>query len=438
MDQKTIDETIKELTPRQRKVFDLVLDGKRVVEISEIIERHPTTVSKHLSEVAEKFGFKNSKGEYYSYRWDLIELFAQYRPDWVAPGLASGRRVEVEFPDGPVPLDSAFYIERSPVETQCFEALLKLGALVRISAPKQMGKSSLVSRALAHMAEQQDAKTAIWNLMDVESGTCGSLERFLRSFCWGVTHQLGLENKLSEYWEEDSTKLLNCTNYFAEYILPNMQGDVLVLGIDNLERAFQYKETADDFCALLRSWHEKGKSVPIWENMRLVLSYSSDKYAQININASPLANVGHPIVLSELSLEQIQSLAQQYGLVDKASSGRQPWDSLYRMVGGHPYLVRLAFYHIAIGDSSLAELLPSAPTTRGIYEAHLRMHWKVLDENPELAMAMRKLVAAQAPVKLKEGTYFQLNRMGLIRDIGSEVSLQCELYRLYFRAVLGE
>lgn len=431
-----VDETLKTLTPKQREVLDFILNGKTVSEIAKVIYRHPTTVSKHLSEVAKKFGFQNAEEQYFSYRWDLIEHFTEHKPDLVSPELTGGRKIEPEFPDGPVPLDSPFYIERASVENRCFKALAKPHALVRIRAPKQMGKTSLMSRALAYVAEEQETKVATWDLMGVESEICESLEKFLKSFCIGVTQQLGLENQLSDYWDADLlSSNQNCTAYFGEYILPSIQGETLMLALDDIDRMFEYKP-AMDFFALLRSWHEKSKTMPLWAGLRLFLAYSTEEYAQMDINQSPL-NVGQQIDMSEFTLEQVQEVAQKYGLTDRSAASRQPWESLYRMVGGHPYLVRLALYQLATEGYSLADLLQSAPTAAGIYESHLRKHWDVLDRHPDLALAMRQVVRTREPVVLSPVVKFKLHRMGLVRYVGQQVVPRCELYRLYFDSVLG-
>ena len=45
----------------------------------------------------------------------------------------------MELPDTPVPLDSSLYVKR-PLETRAYEEIVKSGALVRIQAPRHMGK----------------------------------------------------------------------------------------------------------------------------------------------------------------------------------------------------------------------------------------------------------------------------------------------------------
>ncbi len=46
-------------------------------------------------------------------------------------------------------------------------------------------------------------------------------------------------------------------------------------------------------------------------------------------------------------------------------------------MGGHPYLVRIALYHLAQEQITLEELLQQAPTQGGIYGNILRHHWEI-------------------------------------------------------------
>ncbi len=99
----------------------------------------------------------------------------------------------------------------------------------------------------------------------------------------------------------------------------------------------------------------------------------------MNINQSPF-NVGLPIELPEFTADQVQDLAGRHGLSWNTSQiGR-----LMGMVGGHPYLVRLALYHIHRGDTTLEGLLREAATEAGLYGDHLRRHLWNLEQHPEL------------------------------------------------------
>ncbi|MEM7773202.1 MAG: AAA-like domain-containing protein, partial [Cyanobacteria bacterium P01_A01_bin.37] len=159
----------------------------------------------------------------------------------------------VELPMGPVPLGSPFYIERSPIESRCYEAILQPGALIRIKAPRQMGKTSLMARVLHH-AQTNGYQTVALNLRQASVSLFSNPERFLFWFCATVTYQLGLPNRLADSWDEIFGGNSNSTRYFEKYLLPALNTP-LVLAIDDTDAVFQYPELATDFLGLLRAWY---------------------------------------------------------------------------------------------------------------------------------------------------------------------------------------
>jgi serine/threonine-protein kinase len=76
-----------ELTPRQRKVVQAFLAGETDEEIATSLYVEAATVRRHLANICKEFGLSNSEGEHYSYRDELIKLFARYRPEMVTPRL---------------------------------------------------------------------------------------------------------------------------------------------------------------------------------------------------------------------------------------------------------------------------------------------------------------------------------------------------------------
>ncbi len=101
-----------------------------------------------------------------------------------------------------------------------------------------------------------------------------------------------------------------CGNYFQRYLLATITSP-LTLGLDEVDRVFQYPEIAQEFFGLLRAWHEKGKNEQAWQKLRLVISHSKEVYIPLNINQSPF-NVGLPIELPELNHQQINELVQKH------------------------------------------------------------------------------------------------------------------------------
>lgn len=336
----------------------------------------------------------------------------------------------VELPNGPVPLNSIFYIERPPIESRCYETITQPGALIRIKAPKQMGKTSLLDRIVDY-ASQQSYQTVRLNFLQAEGAVFKNLDKFLRWFCACVSHKLQLPSQLDDYWDKDRGSIVNCTTYFEAHLLEQINSS-LVLALDEVDRIFQSAQITQGFFPMLRSWHEEAKTLDIWEQLRLIVVHSTEDYGPLDINQSPF-NVGLPVELTEFTPKQVEDLAGRHKLNWNDTQVQQ----LMAMVGGHPYLVRLALDHLAAQDLTLNKLLQDAPTDTGIYEGHLRRHLGTLIENPELAVALKEVVRAPEPVRLETMQAYKLYRMGLIQRIRDRVTPRCQLYQVYFRERLN-
>ncbi len=332
---------------------------------------------------------------------------------------------EPELPEGQVDLASAFYINRPPIEDRCTETITQPGALIRIKAPRQMGKTSLMARIL-YQATQAGYKTVPLSLQLADAKVFTDLEKFLRWLCASVGRRLGLANKLNDYWDDIFGSKYNCTTYFEEYLLPGID-QPLALGLDEVDRVFEYPELASDFFGLLRAWHEEAKNRDIWKNLRLVVVHATEVYIPLNTNQSPF-NVGLPIELPEFDLAQVDELTRRHGLNWQAKQV----EALMDMIGGHPFLVRLSLYNIAKGDVSLEELLRSAATEEGCFRDHLRWQSWYLQQNPDLASAFQQVLTADAPVRLDNTALFKLRSLGLVNLEGNQAVLRCNLYRQYF------
>ena len=355
-----------------------------------------------------------------------IEELPTVAPAWETHESPPLPVAEPELPEGQVDLVSEFYIERPPIESRCYEAIFKPGSLIRIKAPRQMGKTSLMARIL-YQASQQDYLTVPLSFQLADGKVFADLDKFLKWFCVSIGRRLRLPNKLADYWDDIYGSKDNCSAYFEEYLLPEIN-QPLALGLDEVDRIFQHPEIAADFFGLLRAWHEDAKNRDIWKKLRLVVVHSTEVYIPMNINQSPF-NVGLPIELPEFNAQQIIDLALRHGLNWSFTQVEQ----LMAMVGGHPYLVRVALYHIARQDITLNQLLQTAPTEAGPYSDHLRRHLWNLEQRPELAAAIKKVVANTSPVRLDSIQCFKLLSMGLLQQQGNDVTPRCNLYRQYFR-----
>jgi hypothetical protein len=416
--------TGKHLTDLEINVLRGTWEGKSYEEIAEELFRSTSYINKdvgyrlwkRLSEALGEEVTKKSFRQALHRRWQkgLIPTIA------IAPSIA-----EIELPDGFVPLNSRFYLERSQIEAECAQEILKPGALIRIRSPKRTGKTSLLNRILAQ-AEGVGYRSIRLNLHQAEKNVFSDLDRFLRWFCANVSRQLNLEPRLNDYWDEEIGSKVSCTGYFQSYILAEIETNI-VIGLDEIDTVFSYPDLAEDFLALLREWHEEAALQDSWQKLRLVIAHATEVYISLNIHQSPF-NVGLPIKLPNFSAEQVATLAQLHGL-DWTVSDAQP---LTAMVGGQPYLVRLALYQLARQQLTLAQLLEDAPTHAGIYSDHLRGCLERLKHQPELALALKQIASAAPLPHLEPVIAYQLDSMGVIQLDGNLATPSCELYRQYF------
>ncbi len=334
-----------------------------------------------------------------------------------------------EYPEGPVPVASDFYVDRAPIEARCYDAILRPGALIRIKSPRQMGKTSLLYR-ICDRAEQQQYQVVRLNLSKADASVLGDLDRLLRWFCAGISLELKLEMQPKDLWDADRGSIVNCTTYVQSQVLEPLQMP-FVLALDEVDWLFNVPEVSQGFFSMLRSWHEEAKTIEAWEKLRLLVVHSTEDYGRLDLNQSPF-NVGLPVELPEFSPQQVENLLKRYHL-----DWHQNWvQRLMATVGGHPFLVRLAIDELSWQRVTLTQLLQDAPTNAGIYTDHLQRHLKKLKERPDLAQAMHQVASQPEPQQIDTMLAYKLYSMGLVKKLGDRVSPRCRLYQEYFQTRL--
>jgi AAA-like domain len=323
-----------------------------------------------------------------------------------------------------------FYIERQPHDSECCQEIVKPGALIRIKAPQEMGKTYFMQNILAD-AKARKYQTQVFSFELSDSTVFTDLTKFSQWFCAGISQSLGLANKLADYWDDIFGCNYNTTMYFEKYLLANLKSP-LVLALDRVDLVFEHPQIANDFCTLLRAWNQRANQGDdigkVWHNLRLIIVHSTEVYGALDINHSPLGGVGLVVKLSEFSFEQVQELANKYELSWSNTEIKQ----LMTLVGGHPALIARSLEQITRNNMTISQLLQTAATESGAYSDYLRRHLVTLQQQPVLAQALAKVIAAKQPIQLASIPAFKLESMGLIRLQGDNATPRCELYRQYF------
>lgn len=336
----------------------------------------------------------------------------------------SAETSQIPYPSSAVPLDSHRYLYRSGVDDRAFREILQPGCVIRIKAPSGFGKTSLLLR-LSHHAHQLGYATASIDLRQTDTETLANPQTFLRWFCAALAHKLNLDIHLDQYWDDLLGSNLSTTLYLREAILLHLNHPI-VLVLNEVERVFEYPQTAKNLLPLLRSWHEEAQHDDVWKQLRLVVAYSTEAYLPLDINQSPF-NVGLPLTLPEFTPKEVQSLAPLYSIALNEADSTQ----LIALTGGNPALVGLALYHLHQG-MTLDTLLQTAPTLGGIYRNSLQRLLAQLNANPQWFQQIQRLMQADT-IPIDPILAYQLEGIGLIKPGLDGWQFSCELYRSYFQ-----
>lgn len=325
------------------------------------------------------------------------------------------------------------YVERPPIEQLLFTTLLEPGALVRLKAPRFSGKTTLVSTVLNQVASQHYRIVQLSLEMADRNTHFTDLARFLRWLCLNVSRELGLPNRLDDYWNaEDMGVKVSCTAYVEEYLLRQSNAP-LILCLDDVDLLFPHPEIYEDFFGLLRSWYEKARTRDVWARLRLIIVHSTDVYIRLQIQQSPF-NVGLPLQLPEFTPQQIHQMATLY----QVELAPADLEALVNLVGGHPALIEQVCIHLkTYPHCSIQQLLANAPTDSSLFGDHLRRQLLTLQNRPALALAFRQIITTAQPITIDPLAAYQLQSLGLIQLSGDQASPRCQLYRHYFSSRLS-
>lgn len=337
-----------------------------------------------------------------------------------------------EFPGGPLSVNSKFYIEHSTLEAKAFHELHKAGGLLHIKAPWKMGKSSFLLR-MTGQALSLGYRVATLDFKQADLDVFSNISRLVQWFCTNISLQLGITPQLDQYLDEYAGSKVGCTLYLTQYLLKQFNTP-LVLVLNDLDQVLDYPDLGCDFLRLLRSWYEGARQGESLQQLRMVLASSTDFCVPLRLQQSPFNDIGLPLELPELSVLQVQVLAQRYelnGLIPEALHQIMDW------VGGHPYLIQQIFYHLWSGELSLDHILDHATTLSGVYGYHLQSCLALLQANPELAVTLLQIMNPSQTDRYPNLTVLaKLKSLGFIKQEDGQIKIKYKLYQHYFQSHL--
>jgi hypothetical protein len=188
-------------------------------------------------------------------------------------------------------------------------------------------------------------------------------------------------------------------------------------------------ENGSEVFGLFRSWHNKRALDPTgpWRRLTLAIAYATEAHLFISdLNQSPF-NVGTRLQLEDFTFEQVEELNSRYGspLGDRTEVAR-----FFRLVSGHPYLVRRGLYEMVSDGLAIAVLEAHADHDEGPFGDHLRRILVSLTQDAALCEVVRGVLEGR-PCPTPE-SFYRLRSAGLmLGDSARDAKLRCQLYSTY-------
>jgi len=323
------------------------------------------------------------------------------------------------------PYDRRWYVPRVREERRARDALRYSQPIV-LHGPELYGKTWLLQAILSE-PRSQGTQVAEINLSLFDRAARDNIDSFLAKLAMRMCKELDLPvNEAERIFIEQRQRggPLEAINDLLEYhILPRIPGSI-ILALDNVDliagRPYQ-----DEFFSLLRAWADTtGGEI---RRLQLALSISTAPVLLVqDIHCSPF-NVGDQLVLADLPREQIELLARQHGLSPPPSD----FERMAGLVGGHPYLTRIALYGAWATQRSLSDVLTEVDQDGrgGVFAEYLSHVHRRLEARPLLLATLRQVAAGEG-ARLDTQSCRLLERAGLIYlDSQRTYRLRHQLYQ---------
>jgi hypothetical protein len=295
---------------------------------------------------------------------------------------------------------------------------------VVLTGPRQVGKTSLLARGL-QQAREAGARVVLTDFQKLAPEQLESAACLFRAFAEMIADQLDLDFSLDDAWNPQRGWNVNFERLLRREVLGRLSAP-LVWGLDEVDRLFTCPFSGVVF-GLFRSWHNERALNPEgpWSRLTLAIAYATEAHLFItDLNQSPF-NVGTRLTLEDFTRGEVAELNHRHRS-PLGSPGEV--DRFFRLVGGHPYLVRRGLHALA-EDPDLDALEAAADTDAGLFADHLRRLLAALTQDPELCDATRAVL--QGRPCPGEASFYRLRSAGVITGGPADARPRCRLYRLY-------
>lgn len=333
-----------------------------------------------------------------------------------------------EVPSGTLLPDSPVYVARRDdpkVKAQAPGS----GTTTTVRGAWQMGKSSLLARGIVH-AREQGCIVLDFDFQDVDSHYFSSLNTLLRYLADSMCERLNPDVAPDHVWSSPRFGAKDkIRSYLENEILSS--GDPVLLVIDEADRVIGKKYQAD-FFGMLRAWHNRRATNPVWRQFNLLMSISTAPHQMIRVPTQSPFNVGVKVRLEGFTLDELWELNRLHG---RPVRQKDQIKRIRDFIGGHPYLAQRTLYSIASGEGTIEQLLDVDHVAPGPFEDHLQQLLSHLEKHRELKQAFRQVMDKGSCPHVDR--FWRLRSLGLVVGANPQsVKPACRLYEHFFGGFL--
>lgn len=339
-------------------------------------------------------------------------------------------------PPPKAPYARRFYVPRPELETEAGRYLEDPGSPLVLWAPERHGKTWLLERLVETVRQKPGACVLRLNFERLAPEAYTGLEPFLQEIASQLTTQFaaypgaGRDATAAALraWRQAEEPTERLSALLGEVLLPRTSG-VLLLALDRVD-GLREEPFIDAILTALRVFLDRARAAqPEWQHLRLCLCSSLEPRWLVRHPGRSPFTLTPPIELPDLTMPQLQELAKQHGLGWNAAD----LGVLAGLIGGHPYLARLAMYAAAIRGLSIEQVTSDARPGAQVFDGFLEICRQRLMAQPGLWPTAERALASKPLSGMDRLLLPRLQRMGLVR-LDGEV---CQPRYPLFQRLLG-